>query len=60
VKVRSRAVEVPCTISEDQVHFDEPQKAVTPGQAAVFFDGDVVLGGGTIGRVLARELADVA
>ncbi len=29
-----------------EITFDEPQRAVTPGQAAVFFDGDVVVGGG--------------
>lgn len=35
---------------EDEIlcTFDEPQRAVTPGQAVVFYDGDVVLGGGTI------------
>ncbi|MHB9291817.1 putative tRNA-uridine 2-sulfurtransferase [Hollandina sp. SP2] len=31
-----------------QVDFDKPQRAVTPGQAVVLYDGDVVLGGGTI------------
>jgi tRNA-specific 2-thiouridylase len=31
-----------------ELEFDEPQPAVTPGQAAVFYDGDVVVGGGWI------------
>ena len=31
-----------------EIFFDEPQRAVTPGQAAVLYDGDIVLGGGTI------------
>lgn len=34
-----------------QISFDEPQSAITPGQAAVFYDGDVVLGGGWIEQV---------
>jgi tRNA-specific 2-thiouridylase len=38
----------PETADRALVHFEKPQKAVTPGQAAVFFDEDVVLGGGWI------------
>jgi tRNA-specific 2-thiouridylase len=34
------------------VRFDEPQPAVTPGQAAVFYRGDEVIGGGWIERAL--------
>ncbi|MFC1957985.1 tRNA 2-thiouridine(34) synthase MnmA [Chloroflexota bacterium] len=42
-------------LDEDRVYvkFKEPQMAITPGQAVVFYDGDVVIGAGTIER--ARE-----
>ncbi len=35
-----------------KVVFEQPQKAVTPGQAVVFYDDDLVVGGGTIDSVL--------
>ncbi|SDC31065.1 tRNA-specific 2-thiouridylase [Melghirimyces thermohalophilus] len=52
-KVRYRQKDEGVTVepSEDgtlRVRFDQPQRAVTPGQAVVFYDGDVCLGGGTI------------
>ena len=37
-----------------EVHFDEPQPAVTPGQATVFYRDDRVLGGGWIERALPK------
>lgn len=54
-KVRYRMTEQPVTIiplenNEVKLVFDEPQRAITPGQAAVFYDGDDVLGGGVIVR----------
>jgi len=39
---------IPCGDGTVRVVFDEPQRAITPGQAVVFYDGDVVAGGGRI------------
>jgi tRNA-specific 2-thiouridylase len=40
---------------EVEVKFNTPQKAITPGQAAVFYDGDTVLGGGWIKKVIKSD-----
>ncbi|MFT3787008.1 MAG: tRNA 2-thiouridine(34) synthase MnmA [Tepidisphaeraceae bacterium] len=57
-KIRYNADPQPATmlrtgLDEIRVTFDEPQSAITPGQAVVCYDGDVVLGGGWIERAEA-------
>ncbi len=51
-KIRYRHRETDCTVYPDEknakIVFDEPVRAVTPGQSAVLYDGDTVLGGGKI------------
>jgi tRNA-specific 2-thiouridylase len=58
VKIRynhpgSEAVLFPKKRDEVEVKFKSPQKAITPGQAAVFYDGETVLGGGWIKEVMS-------
>ena len=53
VKIRYRQPEQPAVVTPMRdgralIEFDAPQRAITPGQAAVFYDGDIVLGGGVI------------
>ena len=45
---RRAATVIPIGADEAEIRFDEPQRAVTPGQAVVFYDGDRILGGGYI------------
>lgn len=52
-KIRYSQTEAAATVyqtDEDSLHleFDEPQRAITPGQAVVLYDGDTVIGGGVI------------
>lgn len=56
-KARSRMAEQPATVHPEEngfcrVEFDEPQRALTPGQAVVLYDGDLVIGGATITEVI--------
>jgi tRNA-specific 2-thiouridylase len=52
-RIRHRHQDAPATVVADgstraHLRFDEPQIAVTPGQAVVFYDGEEVVGGGWI------------
>lgn len=51
------ALVVPLGANEVCVRFDTPQRAVTPGQAAVFYEGELLLGGGTIRSASWSEIS---
>jgi tRNA-specific 2-thiouridylase len=55
-RIRYKHKESPATITPlgrgaAHVRFEDPQRAITPGQSVVFYDGDLVLGGGIIGNI---------
>jgi tRNA-specific 2-thiouridylase len=56
-KTRYRQADAPCAFDaasarDFTLRFDEPQWAVTPGQSAVLYDGEVCLGGGVIAQAI--------
>lgn len=56
-KIRYKQEEQWATVKQDSAHrisvdFDEPQRAITKGQAVVLYDGDTVVGGGTIKEII--------
>lgn len=57
-KIRHSQLEIPATAVPEEdgfvrVNFMEPQRAVTPGQAVVLYDGELVVGGGTIREAIS-------
>ncbi|MCO7222771.1 tRNA 2-thiouridine(34) synthase MnmA [Pleionea sp. CnH1-48] len=59
-KVRYRQQDVPCRVTqinetEWQVDFDDPQRAVTPGQSVVFYHNEFCLGGGIIESIIKES-----
>ncbi len=59
-KVRSMSRPVPARLDGEWLRFDSPEYGVAPGQAAVLYDGDRVLGGGWIDETLKVEMATAA
>ncbi|GGJ84348.1 tRNA 2-thiouridine(34) synthase MnmA [Pseudomonas matsuisoli] len=63
-KVRYRQSDQTCTLHQTdkgyRVEFDEPQRAVTPGQSVVFYDGEVCLGGGVIEKAEREGMKESA
>jgi tRNA-specific 2-thiouridylase len=55
-KVRSMARPAPVRFDGEAIHFREPEYGVAPGQAAVLYEGDRMLGGGWIDETVAAEL----
>lgn len=58
-KTRYRQADAPCSVGFDAagrlaLRFADPQWAVTPGQSAVVYDGEVCLGGGVIAAALTE------
>jgi tRNA-specific 2-thiouridylase len=59
-KVRSLAKPAPASFDGESIRFVQPEYGVAPGQAAVLYDGDRVLGGGWIEETVSAELAAAA
>jgi tRNA-uridine 2-sulfurtransferase len=63
-KVRYRQPDQACTLERTAdgylIRFDTPQRAVTPGQSVVLYDGDVCLGGGVIETAIPAYDKDAA
>jgi tRNA-specific 2-thiouridylase len=64
VKVRYKTSPVPARVrvSDDalEIEFSQPLRAVTPGQAAVLYDGDRVIGGATIAEARRAKAGEFA